>query len=110
MNSVRLGVCLISVPSVALWLNHLLSASSAPSAVNPAFPSTRRGTFPQYLWKRPEARMPTESSRPLSPRLLRAVLGPGDVADRDLLARFAASRDEDAFTELVRRHGPMVLG
>src|SRR5947208_363404 len=28
--------------------------------------------------------------------------------DADLLARFAAERDEAAFTELVRRHGPVV--
>ena len=28
--------------------------------------------------------------------------------DADLLARFAAGRDEAAFTELVRRHGPVV--
>jgi RNA polymerase sigma factor (sigma-70 family) len=31
-------------------------------------------------------------------------------SDRDLLRRFAHERDEDAFAELVRRHGPMVLG
>src|SRR5262249_53537960 len=30
--------------------------------------------------------------------------------DAGLLARFVACRDEDAFTSLVRRHGPMVLG
>jgi RNA polymerase sigma factor (sigma-70 family) len=30
--------------------------------------------------------------------------------DRQLLKRFAANRDEDAFTLLVRRHGGMVLG
>src|SRR5262245_61933844 len=30
--------------------------------------------------------------------------------DRQLLERFAARRDESAFAELVRRHGPMVLG
>jgi RNA polymerase sigma factor (sigma-70 family) len=32
------------------------------------------------------------------------------TSDRDLLRRFAARRDEEAFTALVRRHGAMVLG
>lgn len=31
-------------------------------------------------------------------------------SDTALLERFAAERDEEAFAELVRRHGPMVLG
>ncbi len=31
------------------------------------------------------------------------------LTDRELIERFAAGRDEDAFTALVRRHGPMVL-
>jgi RNA polymerase sigma factor (sigma-70 family) len=31
-------------------------------------------------------------------------------ADSDLLARFVAGRDGEAFAALVRRHGPMVLG
>src|SRR5437879_2420661 len=30
--------------------------------------------------------------------------------DQQLLARFVAHRDEDAFTALVHRHGPMVVG
>src|SRR5947209_6389838 len=30
--------------------------------------------------------------------------------DAELLGRFVAGRDEAAFTELLRRHGPMVLG
>jgi RNA polymerase sigma factor (sigma-70 family) len=30
------------------------------------------------------------------------------TADRDLLARFSATRDEGAFAELIRRHGPVV--
>lgn len=33
-----------------------------------------------------------------------------DSSDADLLARFLADRDEQAFTLIVRRHGPMVLG
>ena len=32
------------------------------------------------------------------------------ASNAQLLARYAAERDEDAFTELVRRHGPMVYG
>ena len=32
------------------------------------------------------------------------------LSDGELLGRFAATRDEDAFTLLVRRHTPLVLG
>ncbi|MBP3960272.1 sigma-70 family RNA polymerase sigma factor [Gemmata sp. G18] len=53
--------------------------------------------------------MPIESPRPLAQQLLRVVLGTSDVPDRDLLARFVTTRDEEAFAEIVRRHGPMVL-
>ena len=52
--------------------------------------------------------MPTES--PLARQLLRVAFGTPDAPDRDLLARFVATRDEEAFEEIVRRHGPMVLG
>ena len=52
--------------------------------------------------------MPTES-RPFGRELLRAVLGAREAADRDLLDRFVRLRDQDAFAELVRRHGRMVL-
>src|SRR5205809_1017078 len=43
---------------------------------------------------------------------IRALVAPPDrpdTSDADLLARFVASRDEAAFTSLLRRHGPMVL-
>ncbi|HJZ56412.1 MAG TPA: sigma-70 family RNA polymerase sigma factor [Gemmataceae bacterium] len=33
-----------------------------------------------------------------------------EPADAELLARFSSDRDERAFAELVRRHGPMVFG
>jgi RNA polymerase sigma factor (sigma-70 family) len=42
-----------------------------------------------------------------------ARLGPptdGDPGDDQLLAAFIASRDESAFQQIVRRHGPMVQG
>lgn len=35
---------------------------------------------------------------------------PDDDSDPSLVTRFVRSRDEAAFAELVRRHGPMVLG
>jgi RNA polymerase sigma factor (sigma-70 family) len=44
--------------------------------------------------------------------LLRALRPPGAerAGDGQLLRQFVAARDEAAFAELVRRHGPMVLG
>jgi RNA polymerase sigma factor (sigma-70 family) len=44
---------------------------------------------------------------------IRNVIGLRDklaTPDASLLARFVAERDEAAFSEIVRRHGPMVLG
>jgi RNA polymerase sigma factor (sigma-70 family) len=39
-----------------------------------------------------------------------ARLAPDEPTDRELLGRFTATRDEEAFASLVHRHGPMVLG
>jgi RNA polymerase sigma factor (sigma-70 family) len=43
-------------------------------------------------------------------RHVRRLVAPAGDDDGELLARFAARRDEAAFAALVRRHGPMVLG
>jgi RNA polymerase sigma factor (sigma-70 family) len=49
-------------------------------------------------------------NRPLLPHLRQLVARPGDeTSDRELLRRFGTHRDEAAFAEIVRRHGPMVL-
>ncbi len=41
---------------------------------------------------------------------LLAAAAPAAEPDADLLARFVATRDDGAFAELVRRHGPAVYG
>src|SRR5947209_609162 len=54
----------------------------------------------------------TPGSLPLLLRSLRRLsdsAGPSSPGDGSLLERFVRDGDEDAFTELVRRHGPMVL-
>jgi hypothetical protein len=40
----------------------------------------------------------------------RAIPTSGDRTDADLLDRFVAHRDHEAFADLVCRHGPMVFG
>src|SRR5262245_54127149 len=40
----------------------------------------------------------------------RLAAAPKDEGDRELVSRFLARRDEEAFTALVRRHGPLVFG
>jgi RNA polymerase sigma factor (sigma-70 family) len=42
--------------------------------------------------------------------LQRFTAPPGDTTDAELLRRFAGQQDEAAFTALLQRHGPMVLG
>jgi RNA polymerase sigma factor (sigma-70 family) len=50
-------------------------------------------------------------NRQLSGAIARAAVHPrADSTDAQLLEGFARDRDGAAFTELVRRHGPMVLG
>jgi RNA polymerase sigma factor (sigma-70 family) len=41
---------------------------------------------------------------------VRQALDPSGITDVQLLKRFIAEQDEAAFSALVRRHGPMVLG
>ena len=41
---------------------------------------------------------------------VRQLSGGPAVSDATLLSRFVVGRDEEAFAELLRRHGPMVLG
>src|SRR5947207_10921729 len=54
--------------------------------------------------------MPTAKLSGLVNRLGRGPDGAESATDAELLARFAAGRDEAAFAELVRRHGRLVYG
>src|SRR5262245_46123932 len=55
--------------------------------------------------------MPPSPLDPIVRRLRRIAAGGLDgSSDADLLGRFTGVHDEAAFTALVRRHGPMVLG
>ena len=53
--------------------------------------------------------MPPDLTRQMIAAVLRHGSRDGPT-DRELLARFAAERSEDAFAELVRRHGTVVFG
>src|SRR5436853_6563196 len=43
-------------------------------------------------------------------QIRRLTLRDKESGDADLLRRFRQNRDEAAFEELLRRHGPMILG
>ncbi len=53
--------------------------------------------------------MPTAQLEPVA-RFIRHSVHHAGLTDGQLLARFTAHRDEAAFSALVRRHGPLVLG
>src|SRR5436305_2017496 len=68
----------------------------------------RRETFPSDT---PGAGMATAKLSEMVTRLGRGAAPPADAeSDADLVGRFVAGRDEAAFAEIVRRHGPAVLG
>jgi RNA polymerase sigma factor (sigma-70 family) len=56
--------------------------------------------------------MTSEPASPVTPLLPQSAGPPPnpDLADRQLLERFARAGDQAAFAALVQRHGPMVLG
>jgi RNA polymerase sigma factor (sigma-70 family) len=54
--------------------------------------------------------MVTPQPHPLARLVQQIASAAASVSDAQLLERFAARRDGDAFALLVRRHGPMVLG
>src|SRR6266550_2945868 len=54
--------------------------------------------------------MPAEQNAALVRSIRRFASGGEAAPDRVLIARYLETRDEPAFAELVRRHGPRVLG
>src|SRR5579883_1666596 len=74
--------------------------------------ATRRPGRPLYTkGERGQVAMHTHGLRRIVDYLHRVVPEPsGAPTDAQLLGRFVAQRDDDAFTVLVCRHGPMVWG
>ena len=68
---------------------------------------TRGPSDVQYQGADPRRRMTPTAVEGWFAALTRSSAG---ATDADLLGRFAAGRDGAAFAELVRRHGPLVLG
>src|SRR5438270_14047261 len=54
--------------------------------------------------------MASGTLNPVRPHAARPAPAEDAPGDAELLRRFARGRDDAAFTILVRRHGPMVLG
>src|SRR5579859_3426181 len=54
--------------------------------------------------------MPDRRQRLVMRQLRRWLGGSAELPDQQLLERFVLGQDEEAFAELVNRHGPMVLG
>src|SRR5262245_326487 len=68
--------------------------------------SVRRGLYPGGMTVRPTERCMSHLA--IRNALRAAAIDPAGAADADLLARFAASRDESAFELLVWRHAALV--
>src|SRR5689334_22671056 len=78
-----------------------------PGKANSAAPSA-----PRYC-NQPEGRLmspPQVGTILCNVRALFTAEAPAGQADRDLLARYRADRDESAFAALLQRHGPLVWG
>src|SRR5262245_18687593 len=80
---------------------------TAKISVPPAAARRNMGSVPHPE----EAAMAAQPLRGVLRHLRDAVLPPAaePASDRDLLARFLAHRDQEAFTALVRRHERLVL-
>src|SRR5262245_6085515 len=82
----------------------------------PLLPTTISPNMPEaYAWFPPVPRREARCTMNNPGSLLRfirriALRGDADATDGQLLERFALGRDEAAFSALVGRHGPMVLG
>jgi RNA polymerase sigma factor (sigma-70 family) len=91
------------------------SGAGATQADRPVFvdvggsPRTGRDSNAAADWNRPMPAAGGTTDRAASGPTAEARPGLGGVSDGVLLQRFAATREQAAFTELVRRHEPSVL-
>src|SRR5262249_55806037 len=112
----RTGAASRAAPTPSVNASYLRTSSCAVCRFRGGWPPSRNSEYAGGLrgstgrTPRGATDMATAPTFLHSLRQLTAAHLAADLSARQLLERYAGRRDEAAFTALVRRHGPLVLG